>query len=106
DGKVINVKYSKRHSDYYWFGLHASLWEDMGKARVTHVVFILVPHGFVTVPIDVMREYVAKAGISPKSDGSGRHYHLLLSAEGKLEFFHHGKPDRIPLKQHYTKFDP
>src|SRR5262249_10229315 len=43
DGKVINIKYSKRHSDYYWFGLSASLWEDMAKAGATHAVFILVP---------------------------------------------------------------
>jgi uncharacterized protein with ParB-like and HNH nuclease domain len=105
DGKVINIKYSKRHSDYYWFGLHASLWEDMGKAGVTHVVFILLPHGFVTVPVKVMKEYVAEAGVSPKSDGTVRHYHVLISADAKPEFFHHGKGDRIPLKQYYTKFE-
>jgi hypothetical protein len=105
DGKVINVKYSKRHSDYYWFGLHASLWDDMRKAAVTHVVFILLPHGFVTVPVAVMKEYIAEAGVSPKSDGSVRHYHVLISADGKLEFFHHGKPKRIPLEQYYVKFE-
>jgi uncharacterized protein with ParB-like and HNH nuclease domain len=105
DGKVINVKYSKRHTDYYWFGLHASLWEDMRKAAVTHVVFILLPHAFVTVPVAVMKEYIAEAGFSPKSDGSVRHYHVMISADAEPEFFHHGKPDRIPLKQYYRKFE-
>ena len=105
DGKVINVKYSKRHSDYYWFGLHASLWEDMGKAGVTHVVFILLPHGFVAVPIDVMKEYIPEAGFSAKSTGTIRHYHVLITTDTKPDLFHHGKPARIPLKAYYTRFE-
>ncbi len=105
DGKMLNVKYSKRHSEYYWFGFHASLWEDIGKAGVTHVVFILLPDGFVTVPVAVMREYIAEAGISPKSDGTVRHYHVLITADAKPELFHHGKPGRIPLRPCYTKFE-
>ena len=105
DGKVINVKYSKRHSDYYWFGLHASLWEDMGKAGATHIVFILLPHGFVAVPVEVMKEYIAEAGFSAKSNGTVRHYHVLISTESKPELFHHGKPIRIPLKTYYTRFE-
>ncbi len=105
DGKVINIKYSKRHSDYYWFGLHYSLWEEMGKAGVTHVVFILLPDGFVTVPVATMKEYLAEAGISPKSDGTIRHYHVLISSDEKPELFHHGKSVRIPLKAMYTKFE-
>ncbi len=106
DGKVINIKYSKRHSDYYWFGLHHSLWEDMGKCGVTHVVFILLPHGYVTVPVSLVKEYIADAGFSPRSDGSIRHYHVMISQEPKLEFFHHGKPWRVSLKPFYVKFEP
>ena len=102
---MLNIKYSKRHSDYYWYGLHASLVDDAGKAGVTHVVFIRVPDGFAAVPVDVMREYIAEAGFSPKSDGTVRHYHVLISTDVKPELFHHGKPTRIPLKQYYTKFD-
>jgi uncharacterized protein with ParB-like and HNH nuclease domain len=105
DGKVINIKYSKRHSDYYWFGLHASLWEDLGKAGVTHVVLILVPQGFVTVPVKVMKEYIDEAAFSPKSDGSVRHYHVLVTADAKPALFHHGKPARIPLHPYYTAFE-
>jgi hypothetical protein len=105
DGKVLNVKYSKRHSGYYWFGFHASLWEDIGKAGVTHVVFILLPDGFVTVPVAIMREYIAEAGVSPKRDRTVRHYHVLISADTKPELFHHGKAGRITLKPHYTKFE-
>jgi hypothetical protein len=77
----------------------------MRKAAVTHVVFILLPHGFVTVPVSVMKEYIAEAGFSPKSDGSVRHFHVLISGDAKPEFFHHGKPNRIPLKQYYVKFE-
>jgi hypothetical protein len=105
DGKVINIKYSKQHTNYYWFGLHASLWEDLGKARATHMVFILLPHGFVTVPVAVMKEYIAEAGFSPKSDGTVRHYHVLISTDAKMDLFHHGNPSRFPLKEYYTKFE-
>ena len=105
DGKIINIKYSKRHSDYYWFGLHASLWEDMVKAEVTHVAFILASQGFATLPISMVKKYIAEAGTSPKSDGTVRHYHVLISLEPNLEFFHHGKPARISLRAFYTKFD-
>ncbi|HZE16680.1 MAG TPA: hypothetical protein VE197_13785, partial [Mycobacterium sp.] len=78
-----------------WFGFHASLWEDIGKVGVTHVVFILLPDGFVTVPVAVMREYIADGGFSPKSDGTVRHYHVMISTDAKPEMFHHGKLEQF-----------
>jgi hypothetical protein len=51
-----------------------------------------------------MKDYIVEAGISPKSDGTVRHYHVLISLE-TLELFHHGKPDRIALKPYYTKLE-
>jgi hypothetical protein len=105
DGKVINIKYSKRHTSYYWFGLHASLWEEIGTAGVTHVVFILMPDGLVTVPVAVVKDYIEEAGISPKSDGSIRHYHVLISPEPRIEFFHHGKAVRVPLREYYSRLE-
>ena len=103
-GQLLNVKYSKRHSEYYWFGVHASLWDEIARTGVTHLVLILVPDGFAAVPVPVMQQYIADAGFSPKTDGSVRHYHVLVSAHGPPELFHHGKPARIPLQQYYTKF--
>jgi hypothetical protein len=73
--------------------------------QVPHVVFVLVPDGFVAVPVSVMKQYIAEAGSSPKTDGSVRHYHVLISTDAKPELFHHGKPDRISLKACYTKFE-
>jgi hypothetical protein len=105
DGKVVNIKYSKKHSDYYWFGFHASLEADMEAAGMTHVVFILVPDAFVTLPVQVLKQYLAGAGSSPKSDGTVRHYHILISSEGSPVLFHHGKPERISLKPYLTSFD-
>jgi uncharacterized protein with ParB-like and HNH nuclease domain len=105
DGKVINVKYSKRHSDYYWFGFHASLEAEMELAGMTHVVFILMPDAFVTLPIDILKQYLAGAGSSPKSDGSVRHYHVLISADPIPVLFHHGRPERISTQQYLASFD-
>lgn len=99
DGRVINAKYSRSHGKYYWFGLHASLWDDLRRAGATHMVLVLGTSGYATVPIDTMERYVAEAGSSPKSDGRVRHYHVLVSTGPKPELFHHGKPSRYPLEK-------
>ncbi|MDB5308571.1 MAG: hypothetical protein JWO38_2773 [Gemmataceae bacterium] len=104
-GKVINIKYSKRHGDYYWYGVHASLWEDMGKASATDVVFIIGQTGFLTVPVAMVKEYLCVAKVSKTSGGAVRHYHVQISAEPKLEFFTGGRSARTPLKQCFTKFE-
>ena len=104
DGRIINVKYSRPHRDYYWFGIHASLWNDCLKSGVTHMVFILGQHGFVMVPAAVVKDYLAEAGVSPKADGTVRHYHLLISKEPKLDLFHYGKARRVPLESFLTPF--
>src|SRR6185437_2449903 len=106
DGKVVNIKFSKLHSrDYYWFGIHASLWEDMEKAAATHLVFIVGQQGFLTVPVSVVNDYLREANASRTTAGLVRHYHALIAAEPKLDFFHHGKPGRIPLKEYFAKFE-
>jgi hypothetical protein len=105
DGKVVNVKYSKRHSDYYWFGITASVWEELGKAGGTHMVLILGQQGFLTVPVAVVKDYLSEANVSCKTDGTVRHYHMTISVEPKFEFFHHGKPSRVPLRQYFSKIE-
>jgi hypothetical protein len=104
DGRIINIKYSRPHKDYFWFGVHASLWEGCLKAGMTHMIFILGQTGFVTLPTAILRDYLAEAGTSPKADGTVRHFHVLISKEPKLEMFHYGKPARIPLKLYLTAF--
>jgi hypothetical protein len=103
DGRVVNLKYSRSHGKYYWFGLHASLWEDLRRAGATHMVLVLGTTGYATVPFSLMAEYVAEAGSSPKSDGTVRHYHLLVSTGPKTELYHHGKTNRISLAPFLSK---
>jgi hypothetical protein len=106
DGRLVNIKHSKKHEGkgYYWYGIHHSLWEDMQKAAVTHTVFIFASHGFLAVPLAVVREYLAHARVSRTASGTVRHYHVHISAEPKPDFFHHGDPSRIPLQEYYSKF--
>jgi hypothetical protein len=79
--------------------MHASLWEDMKRVCATHLILILGQVGFAIVPIEVITNYLAEAGTSPKSDGTVRHYHLLVSTSGSHELFSHGKSKRIPIKR-------
>jgi hypothetical protein len=104
DGKVINIKHSKRHPSYYWFGYHSSLAAELTPRGVTHVVFILLPDRFVTLPVAVLRQYLAEAGSSPKPDGSVRHYHVLISTASPPELFHHGRLSRTSLVEYVNKF--
>ena len=104
DGKVINIKYSRQHKDYYWFGVHASLWDGCLRAGVTHMIFILGQYGYVTLPSAMVNDYLAQAGSSPKADGTVRHFHVLISKEPQVELFHHGKPERTSLKPYLSCF--
>jgi hypothetical protein len=103
DGRIVNLKYSRSHGKYYWFGLHASLWEEIYRAGTTHMVLILGQTGYASVPLDVMAKYVADAGTSPKPDGSVRHYHLLVSSSALPELYHYGKPTRISIEPYLTR---
>jgi uncharacterized protein with ParB-like and HNH nuclease domain len=105
DGKVINIKHSKRHPSYYWFGYHSSLLAELPDRGVTHVVFILLPDRFVTLPVAELRQYLSEAGSSPKPDGSVRHFHILISTDSPPEMFHHGRLSRTPLSEHVSRFD-
>jgi uncharacterized protein with ParB-like and HNH nuclease domain len=102
DGRVVNLKYSRSHGKYYWFGLHASLWDDLQRAEATHVVLVLGTSGYATVPLPIMAAYVAEAGTSPKSDGTVRHFHVLVTTGPRPEMFHHGKPSRISLVPYFS----
>ncbi len=104
DGRVVNLKYSRSHGKYYWFGVHASLWEDLKRAGATHVVLVLGASGYAAVPMGVMTDYVAEAGTSPKADGTTRHYHVLVSTGPKPRLFHHGKPTRVAIEKYLTLF--
>ncbi len=105
DGKVINIKHSKRHPNYYWFGYHASLVAELTPRGVTHVVFMLLPDRYVTLPVAVLRQYLAEAGSSPKADVTVRHYHILISSAGRPELFHHGRLTRTSLDDYLRKFE-
>ncbi|MBM4073232.1 MAG: DUF262 domain-containing protein, partial [Planctomycetes bacterium] len=106
DGRIINIKYARAQRDYYWFGVHASLWEDCQKSGVTHLIFVLGQFGFAAIPANVIGEYLKRASVSPKSDGMVRHYHVLISKEPTLELFSYGQPERIPCKPFLTVFKP
>ena len=106
DGRIVNLKYSRCHSKYYWFGVHVSLLEGLKLVGGTHLVLVLGQSGFATLPMDIVAKYVAEAGSSPKPDGTVRHYHLLVSTASNPELFHHGKPTRYPLTQYLTSMPP
>ena len=106
DGRIVNLKYSRAHRKYYWFGVHASLLEGLKLAGGTHLVLVLGQYGFVTLPMEIVAQYISKAGSSLKPDGAVRHYHLLVSTSSSPELFHHGKPIRYPVAEYLTLMAP
>jgi hypothetical protein len=105
DGKIVNVKYSKRHTKYYWYGIHASLMVELSNCGATHIVFIANGVGYMAVPIDVIERYVAMARSSLSSDGTVRHYHLTISPEPEFDLFISGEPSRVSLRPYFKSFD-
>jgi hypothetical protein len=106
DGRVVNVKHAKKQerTGYYWFGIHHTLWEDMNKAGVTHLVLILAGTGFLTLPLAIVQEYVTNARVSRTPGGTVRHYHVHAFGEPELVLFHYGSQVRVPVKEYYSKF--
>jgi hypothetical protein len=85
--------------------MNAAIWEDMGKAGATHVVFIMGQQGYLMVPIVVVEEYLSQANVTRSSDGRVRHYHVTISVKPNLELFTSGHPRRWVLKEYYTMFE-
>ena len=99
------MKYSRpHHGRYHWFGLHASLWNELTALSATHMVLVMGKTGYAVVPMAVMGKYIADANTSPKDDGTIRHYHVLVTTGSKPTLFHHGKPARISLEPFFIPF--
>jgi hypothetical protein len=62
-------------------------------------------HGYLTVPLAVVRQYLSEARVSRTGSGVVRHYHVQVTSEPEFEAFNFaGSGQRIPLRQYYVPF--
>lgn len=107
DGRVIQVKRSKFHerNEYYWYGINPSTLEKSDELGTSHYVFVLGTWGFVTVPIETVREYCRSTKVSKNPDGSIRHYHVLISPEPEPVMYWSNDSPRFALADFAQSFD-
>jgi hypothetical protein len=107
DGRVIHVKKSKYHerSDDYWYGINPSSMDRMVQGGVTHIVFVMGDHGFATVPIHKVQEYLQTAGVTKNTDGSIRHYHVLIANEPDPAMYTSLDTPRVRLGEYFRTFE-
>lgn len=99
DGRVVHIKRSKFHekNSYYWYGINSNSLEQAYEMGVTDFIFVMGIWGFVVVPIDVVKQFCQSTKVSRNSDGSIRHYHVLISQEPEPELFFSSDVPRIDL---------
>jgi hypothetical protein len=107
DGKVVHFKYSKHHAKgkYFWYGIRSGLIEDLEVNGTTHIVFVMGSAGLVTVPISLVKEYLASTGTTRNSDGSIKHYHVLIGSESPPALYWSQDTPRFSLEGYHTSFN-
>jgi hypothetical protein len=106
DGRVIHIKRSKFHErqNYYWYGVNPSSLEQAKQSGVSHFVFVLADSGFVVVPIDTVVKYCGFTRATKNSDGTVRHYHVLMTPEPAPELYWSEDLPRFDLRESYIAF--
>lgn len=106
-GDIVHIKRSKYHerNKYYWYGINTSALEHFNQHQVTHVIFVMGEYGFAKVPVGTVIKFVKKTKTSSNSDGSIRHYHVLISHDSEPELFWSNEVPHFPLVDHFFPFD-
>jgi hypothetical protein len=106
DGRIVNIKRSKFHAqdNYYWYGMSPNSLERSMDVGVTHYVFIMGAWEFVAVPIETVQNFCAHTKASKNSDGSIRHFHLLISPEPTPTLYWSNEMPKFDLKEYAEAF--
>ncbi len=107
DGRIIQLKRSKyrERNDYYWYGINPSTLDKSEEIGTSHYIFVLGTWGFVTVPIETVREYCTSTKVSKNPDGTIRHYHVLISPEPEPEMYWSNESPRFDLSEFAQSFE-
>ena len=61
--------------------------------------------GFAKVPISIVLEFLKNTGVSKNSDGSIKHYHLLVSNKPEPELFYSSDRPKFSLAEYFQVFE-
>lgn len=107
DESIVYIKKSKYYekNDYYWYAITPAGLEYTDEFKITHVIFIMGEFGFVKVPVNIVKEFIANTGVSNNLDGSIKHFHLLISHGPKPELFWSNEKPKFQLADYFQSFE-
>ncbi len=107
EGSVIYVKKSKYYdtNDYYWYAMTPKSLKYIEEYNVSYVVFVMGEFGFIKVPISIVKEFLKNTGDTKNSDGSVKHYHLLISHGPEPELYWSNERPKFSLGEYFQPFE-
>jgi len=107
DKTIVCIKKSKLYekNDYYWYAISPQSLEYLDECKVTHVVFVMGEFGFVKVPVSIVKDFLANTGVSKNTDGTIKHYHLMISNGPDPELFWSNERPKYPLAEFFQSFE-
>lgn len=107
DETIVYIKKSKYYekNDYYWYAITPKSLEYIREFGITHVVFIMGEFGFAKVPLSIVNEFLNDTGISKNTDGSIKHYHLLISHGPEPEMYWSNERPKYSLSDCFQTFE-
>ena len=107
DGKKAVIRYSKLYPrpNHFWYGLRPAVIEYLGEIDNSHVAFVMGRQAAAIVPLELVCEYCKGTKSSLNTDGTIRHYHVLISNEQDPHLFSSQETPRYSLLQYLVRFD-
>ena len=96
------VKYSKQHemgNIKYWYGISESLYEQMKKQQLTHIIFKTENNGKIELPFNELEKYLKTANVTIDTNGKTLYQIYIKNINDKLFLFSAGR-NEISLEKY------
>ena len=96
------VKYSKQYemgNIQYWYGITESLYEQMKKQQLTHIIFETENNGKIKLPFNELERYLETANVTIDTNGKTLYQIYIKNIDGKLFLFSAGR-NEISLEKY------
>jgi hypothetical protein len=106
DGRVVYVKYSKRHTDdEFWYGVAPGFLAEVDNSGCEDIVLVFATDGFARFPLHLLKKVMLHANKSEHDDGTVKHYHLSVSESPGYQMYTSADSPRVALQPYFHPLD-